>query len=464
MKITCYGASGEVTGSCYYVETSRARFIVDFGLHQGGVSAELKNRHRPPIPFEGLDAALITHAHIDHIGRLPLLAGTKFQAPIWATSPTVDLMPLMLRDSAHVQEQDAERWTRRHQRQGKPAVTPLYGEAEVEKVLPFIRAVNYNEPREVAPGVTARWVDAGHILGSASIELTVEDGPAKRTVVFSGDIGVKGAALLHDPTRFTHADLVFMESTYGDRDHRSLEATIEEFASIVREAVWTKEKVLIPAFAIGRSQQLLYYLAELAGSQRVPKFPVFLDSPMAISALEIYKRHQGILDGETQKHIDSGVAGEFLSRINLTAARNESIAINAHEGAGVIIAASGMCTGGRILHHLRHNVWRRDVRVVITGFQSAGTIGRQLVDGARYIRITGEPTIVRAKVHTLGGFSAHAGQSELVGWAKSFVDAGSRPRVVLTHGEDGARATLARKLGELGLTSELPAWGTAIEL
>ncbi len=462
MKLTFYGAAGEVTGSCTLLETKSARVLIDFGLHQGGVTSELKNRHLPPIDPTRLDAILLTHAHIDHCGRLPLLANTGFKSPIYATPATVDLCTIMLRDSASVQEHDAEKWTQRRLRQGKPPVTPLYTEAEVEKTLPLFKPVPLETPRELAPGITARYVDAGHMLGSASIELTVtEPGSAPKTIAFSGDIGVKGAAMLNDPTPLTSADLVILESTYGDRNHLPLADTLNEFEAIVQRAVWDKEKILIPSFAIGRSQQMIYYLGELIRANRLPRFPVYLDSPMAIAAMALFKQYQSELDTETTDLIRAGTHPLFIPDLRCTTTGAESRVLNSLEGAAVIIAASGMCTGGRILHHLRHNLWRRDVHVVIAGFQAAGSIGRQLVDGARTVRIMGDNIASRAKIHTLGGFSSHAGQNELLGWARNFT---TKPRFVLNHGEPKARNTLRGLLEHDGATVAAPEWGQSVEL
>ena len=464
MKLTFFGAAGEVTGSCTLLETGRARVLVDFGLHQGGVTSEVRNHRVPPFDGPRLDAVLLTHAHIDHIGRLPLLPGAGFRGPIYATAATCDFCPIMLEDSARVQESDVERNNRRRARQGKPPVLALYTDREVASVMPLLRPVPYDQEREVAPGVRAKWVDAGHMLGSASIQLAVEDNGGTKVVVFSGDVGPTGAALLRDPTKLRHADAVVMESTYGDRNHQPLDATVTEFEGIVREAVWAKERILIPAFAVGRSQQMIYYLGELERSGRVPRFPVYLDSPMAIKAMDLYKKYQSQMDPETLKMIGEGTNPLFIPDLICTATGEESKKLNDMAGCFVVIAASGMCNGGRILHHLRHGLWRRDAHVVIAGFQAQGSLGRQLVDGASHVRINGERIAVRAKVHTLGGFSAHAGQGDLLAWAKNFVDGGI-PRFILNHGEEKARAVL-RGLIEVGMKARVtsPEWGESVEL
>jgi metallo-beta-lactamase family protein len=463
MRLHFLGAAGEVTGSATLLEVASARVLVDFGMHQGSDLAERRNRRMPPLLDPArLDAVVLTHAHIDHIGRLPLLPRAGFRGPIWCTRPTAALAAILLRDAAKIQEEDAAKLLRRRRRTGRDHVTPLYTTADAERVLPLLRTVEYGTTTEVADGVRVRMVDAGHILGSASLELSVA-GPTPRTIVFSGDLGPKGMPLVRDPTPLHQADLVVLESTYGDRDHRPFDQTLVEFESIIRDAVWNKEKVLIPSFAVGRAQQLVYQLGILSRSNRVPVFPVYLDSPMAIEALALHRRYLDFLDADTRKAAASGLQPLCPDNLTLTPTSEESRRLNSLEGAAVIIAGSGMCTGGRILHHLRHNLWRRGVHVMIVGFQPAGTRGRQLVDKAPFIRIWGDPIAVRAQIHTLGGFSAHAGQSALLEWAAHFRDAG--PRFVLNHGEDRPRAALGALLSErLGVTVDTPAHHQTIDL
>ncbi len=301
------------------------------------------------------------------------------------------------------------------------------------------------------------------MLGSASIQLTVEENGGSKVIVFSGDIGPIGAALLRDPTALRHADAVVMESTYGDRNHRPLDQTVAEFEGIIRDAVWAKERIMIPAFAVGRSQQMIFYLGALARSERVPRFPIYLDSPMAIRAMDLYRKYQAHMDDETARLIEEGADPLFIPDLRCTASSAESKQLNDMHGCFAVIAASGMCNGGRILHHLRHGLWRRDAHVVIAGFQARGSLGRQLVDGASRVRIGGEWIAVRARVHTLGGFSAHAGQEELLSWAGNFVDGGV-PRFLLNHGEGKARTTL-RGLIEARTRARVacPEWGGSFE-
>lgn len=476
MKMTFFGAAGEVTGSCTLLEVGRSKILIDCGMHQGDSTADVRNRRDLPFSLSDLSAVVLTHAHIDHSGRLPLLVKRGLKAPIFATPATCKLASILLEDSANLQEMDASRDNIRNARRGRPAVEPLYTPVHVPPTLALLRELPYGRSQEIAPGVTLRFSDAGHILGSASVELSVTqpDG-TKKLIVMSGDIGPKGMPLLRDPqppvTDGRRPDIVVLESTYGDRDHRPLEATVEEFAGILREAMWDKCKVLVPAFAVGRTQTLLYHLRALSDCGRCPKFPVYVDSPMAVKATNLFKQFRKELDAESIALLAQGDDPMGLETVIATASGAESKALNEQHGAMVIIAASGMCNGGRIMHHLRHNLYKRDVRVIIAGYQAQGTLGRRLVDGADEVRIFGEPVIVRAKVHTMGGFSAHAGQSELLTWAKTYAPAATgpgqtlkTPQFVLNHGEDKPRFALAGLLEKsLGAKVTLPAWGGSVE-
>lgn len=444
MHIRLCGAAGEVTGSAYLVETSQAKVLVDFGMFQGGKTASEQNRQNDWLPAEQLDAVVLTHGHLDHVGRMPLLVKQGYRGPIYTTLSTVEVSRLILLDSASLQESDANRRNQKRQRAGKPLEAPLYTEEDVQSVMTLFKPIHYGERKDIAPGISIRMEDAGHILGSASVEMTIEDSGQKRVVVFSGDIGVKGAPLLRDPTYFTKADVVVMESTYGDRDHRPLEETVDEFREILQAAQRMKEKVLIPAFAIGRTQQILYHLAEMYRKGELSKLPVYIDSPMAVKATQIYDRHPAIMDDETKALQAHKQLQKDLSEVRYSVTREESMRINNEKEACIIIAGSGMCNGGRILHHFKHNLWRENVRVVIVGFQGHGTLGGALVHGARYVKIHGERVIVRARIHTLGGFSAHAGRTELLDWIGAL--APSQPRVALTHGEPSPRKSLGEEI------------------
>jgi metallo-beta-lactamase family protein len=463
MRISLCGAAGEVTGSGYLVQTAKARVLVDFGMFQGRGATDARNRDLGPVKPMALDAIVVTHAHLDHTGRLPLLPSRGFRGPIHATPATIDVTRLILEDSAHLQVADAAHHSRRLLRAGKAPIAPIYGVAEVEALNPLFVPLPYEERREIAEGIAVRLVDAGHILGSASIEMTVSEEGRQRVVVFSGDVGLKGSPIVRDPTPFEHADLLFLESTYGDRDHRSHEETVEQFHAILTRAIQEREKVLIPAFAIGRAQEIMYRLAEMVRGGRLPEIPVYLDSPMAIAATRLYAKHEELFDEEATALLRQGPFLHELTGLRFTESSAESIALNESWEMGVIIAGSGMCDGGRIVHHLRHNLWRRNVAVLIVGYQAEGSLGRRLVGGAKEVRIFGEKVVVRADIHTLGGFSAHAGQTGLVEWAGHL--AAARPRIVLTHGEPQAREGLRAVLqSRLGLASECPGPGEIIEL
>lgn len=461
MKITLFGAAGEVTGSAYLVEAPRARVLVDFGMFQGGRDDDERNVVPAALRPRDLDAVVLTHAHIDHIGRLPLLARAGYDGPIYGTPATLETAELLLEDSAGLQESDLRRANRRRERAGLDPLEPPYGERDVRAVVARFTALPYDEPVAVAPGVDVQMVEAGHVLGSASIKMTVQDEDRAKRVVFSGDIGPVGAAILRDPGRISGADLVFLESTYGDRDHRPIAETEAEFAEVVRAAARQRGKILIPSFAVGRAQTILYYLAELFRSRAVHPFPIYLDSPLAIKATALYNRHPELNDEELDDEIEQRQLQRHLATLKLTASSEESRALNDAPGPCVIIAGSGMCTGGRILHHLRHNLWKRETAVVIVGYQGEGTLGRALVEGQQTVTIFGEPVAVRASVHTINGLSAHAGQSGLMDWLEPMAAAGAR--VVLTHGEERGRAPLARLIAARhGIRCELPQLGDTI--
>jgi metallo-beta-lactamase family protein len=447
MTITPFGAAGgEVTGSAYLVKTAQATLLVDCGMFQGGRQADRLNRAQVKCRLRDLDAVLLTHAHLDHTGRLPLLAQRGYTGPVYATPATIELTGLILRDSARIQLSDLERTNRKRQRADQPPLAPLYTPNDAEALLKLLKPVPYSDLVPVAPGIQARFREAGHMLGSASIQLWIEESGQQRVVVFSGDLGPRTAPILKEFEPFKHADLVFLESTYGGHDHRPFLETAGEFLEIIQTTVAARGKILVPTFAVGRAQLLLTLLATFFRKKQVEPFPVFLDSPMAIEATNIYGNHSELFDEEMREFMSEGSIREDLRTLTLSVTADDSKKINDVSGPCLILAGAGMCNAGRILHHLKANLWKPETHVIIVGYQSYGTTGRKLVDGEPRIKLFGETIAVKATVHTLGGFSAHAGQTDLMTWFEPLAQ--YRPRVVLTHGENEAREALAAKLRE----------------
>lgn len=456
IKLGFYGAAGEVTGSCYIVTTDRARVMVDMGMHQGEKEADEHNLRMPPGNLAKLDAVVLTHAHLDHCGRLPMLFKAGYRGPIHCTAPTAGITEIILRDSAYLQQEDYARRLR-HNRVRGPRDEPLYSTHDVEQTLPLLTMMDYDETKTIADGITIEMVDAGHILGAASVQMTVQDGDREVKIVFSGDIGQTGAPILRDPITPLPADVVLIESTYGDHDHRSLEETLGEFLAILKSAQASGSKVLIPAFAVGRSQDIIYHIGEFVRTKKMSPIKVFLDSPMASSVSALYSKHTDVYDDRALEILSNEMLPLRYPGLTYTKSVEESKQLNDAKGGMVIISANGMCTGGRILHHLRHNLPDSDAQLVIVGYQGEASLGRRLVDGAPFVSIFGQDVKVRAKIHTLGGFSAHAGQSGLVNWAAPFEQ--TKPRVFLTHGDDEPRAILQQKLKERwALEASLPTY------
>jgi metallo-beta-lactamase family protein len=460
MQLEFFGAAGEVTGSCHILRVAGRQVLLDCGMIQGGRDATERNRRPFPFSASAIDAVVLSHAHIDHCGRLPLLVQRGYRGPIYTNTACAELVPILLRDSANLALAEAERANRHASAQDLP-VKPLFDLADVEATLAQIKPIPYDLPRKLLPGVTVRVRDAGHILGSSSVEAWVSEAGISRKLVFSGDLGQYDTPILHDPWRFESADIVLMESTYGDRNHRGRADTERELGGILAQAARDGGNVIVPAFAIGRSQELLYLLARHYAEWQVARWKIFLDSPMAIAASRVYWRNPDRFDAEAAR-LREGFRGlPPLPNLVLSESSDDSRAINNVRGGAIVIAGSGMANGGRILHHLKHNLPRPECHVLIVGFQAPGTLGRLLVDGAPEVRIHGRTVRNAAQVHTVGGLSAHGDQEDLLRWYDSFAP---RPPVYLVHGEVASAEALAGKLRERGATATVTRPGLKVDL
>ncbi len=461
MKLKFLGAAREVTGSCFLIELNGRRLLVECGLIQG--SREDEARNREPFPFnpQTIDAVILTHAHIDHSGRLPLLVQAGYRGPIYTHRASRDLARVMLKDAAFLNEKEVEWENRKRQRKHLTPLEPLYTIKDAQAALRRFKALDYGVVVDVMKGVQLRLLDAGHILGSAIAELWLEEGGVRRKLVFSGDLGHHGAPIICDPTPVDEADLVIMESTYGDRAHRPWDETWAELDEVFAEASRGRGNILIPSFAVGRTQELLYAFRLNYERWNLDRWSIFLDSPMAIEATAIYERHAELFDPEAKQARRGGALFE-LPNLHLSHTAQQSMRINRIESGAIIIAGSGMCEGGRIKHHLKHNIWRAKCQLLIVGFQARGTLGRVLVDGAKQIKLWGETMRVAAKVHTIGGFSAHADCNGLAAWYGHY---SARPPMALVHGEPQAMDPFAERLrGQGARKVYTPAPGEALDL
>lgn len=460
MKIRFLGAARKVTGSCFELVSDGTELIVDCGMNQGRNSDVLNEQ---PFRFEPakLKTMLLTHAHLDHCGLIPKLVSEGFTGKILTTSATAELAEIILLDSAHIQEKDAEWHTKKALRQGKnETFEPLYTTDDVKACLPYFEQNDYDTIHELPGGIKFRLIDAGHILGSATLELWFRENGKEKKIVFSGDIGKNGNPIIRDPQHVTEADYVVVESTYGNRFHKDLEASIEEMARVIKETFKRGGNVLMPSFAVGRTQDVLYILNRLVKEGRLKDLDVYIDSPLADKATKIYMSHPEFFDGETVN------AFKFRSaegmKIHFTTTIEESQKINRIKSGAIIIAGSGMCEGGRIRHHFKHNIWRSECSLIFTGFQVPGTLGRLIVDGAKRAYILGEEMAIRAKVNTIGGFSAHADQGELIEWLSTFK---TDPKVFIVHGEEAVSLEFEQTVQKkLGLKTYVPHLGEEAEL
>lgn len=462
MQIEFLGATQEVTGSCFLLQVGESRLLVDCGMIQGSPDHERHNRDPFPFDPEAIDAVVLTHAHIDHSGRLPLLIKRGYSGKIYTHRATVDLCEIMLEDSGYLNEKEVQWENKKRERKGLELLEPLYTRNDARETHLHFRSLDYEQVEEILPGVKLTLHDAGHILGSAIAELDLMEGNKTRKIVFSGDLGHRGAPILRDPQAVKRADLVILESTYGDRLHRSWEETWQEMGEIISNARSGKGNILIPAFAVGRTQELLYVFKRNFEDWGIGDWEVFLDSPMAIEATDVYFRHAKVYDKRAKKLYQQSGNPFMLPNLHRSQRSEDSMKINQIRSGAIIIAGSGMCTGGRIKHHFKHNIWREDAHVLIVGFQARGTLGRALVDGTRHISLWGETVQVKAQVHTIGGLSAHADQRGLLDWYGHF---DNRPRVALVHGEPEAMEELAQRLqSEYGSDVVRPEFQQKLEL
>jgi metallo-beta-lactamase family protein len=456
VNLEFFGAAGEVTGSCHVLRVGEKTILLDCGLIQGSSKDEARNHEPFPFDAASIDAVILSHAHLDHCGRLPLLVRRGFRGPIYAQRAACELVAILLADAARLEERDAEYQSRKLGRK----IKPLYTFEQGEQVIRQLKPMPYGQAFDVAAGVRAAFRDAGHILGSCTVEAWCSEGNVTKKLVFSGDLGQYDTPILRDPQAIDDADIVLMECTYGDRQHRDREATVAEIGAIVQAAV--SGNILIPAFAIGRSQELLFELGKHYQAWGLQRFGVFLDSPMAIEASKVYWHNTQLYDEEATRLQKEHGGMPLLPNLKLCRDTEESMAINRIQSGAIIIAGSGMCNGGRIVHHLKRHLPDERHQVLIVGYQARGSLGRKLVEGHEYVRIHGEQVPVRAKIHTVGGLSAHGDQQDLARWYENMA---ARPPVYLVHGEDQAREAFAQYLAKRsGADVHMPSPGDTLTL
>lgn len=462
-SVTFYGAALEVTGSCHLLQANGKNILLDCGMRQGG-STERRTRQ---IDFEfdpgDIDMVVLSHGHLDHSGALPKLVHAGFKGPIYCTSGTKQLLKILLEDSFNLYKHDLQWRNKQRARSGEARLEPVYTAEDVENVLELCRSHRYNSAFQIAKGIDLQFFNAGHILGSAIVELKLEDAERTRSLVFSGDLGNPGTSLMPEPSIVDQADLVLLESTYGDRNHRSLDHTITEFQEVIARATRQKGSILIPAFAVGRTQELLFQLGCLYQQGKLHGWRVFLDSPMAAAVTEIYNRCINRLDKRDIAMMRAKGCNnlhEFLPILTICETVEESMMINEQESKVIVIAGSGMCTGGRIRHHFKQRIWQENTHILFVGFQAAGTLGRRLVEGAETVSLFRQEYKVAAEIHTIGGFSAHAGQDDLIQWASNFP---STSKFCLVHGERKAVVELSNQLKtRLGYDAEIAVQGASV--
>ena len=463
MRLQFLGAAGTVTGSSYLLETAGSRIMIDCGMFQGPKEVRERNYGDFIVQPSTVQQVLLTHAHIDHSGLIPKFVKRGFRGRIYATSPTVDLCEVLLPDSAHIQEMEVERKNRKARRAGRTLLEPIYTSSDAVKSLSRFSPVRYDELVQIAPDVKARFIDAGHILGAAMIEVWVKEGGEQVKLVFSGDIGNKNRPLLKDPSAITAADYVIMESTYGDRLHEQCDQEIELLHDVIWETYKKGGNLIIPAFAVERTQDLLYHLNQLMETGRMPSMTVYIDSPLASAATAVFRRNGEFYDHEASEVLRRGRDPLNWPGVKFTQSLEESKTLNTLGGGAIIISASGMCEAGRIRHHLKYNLWRPECTVLFVGFQPRGTLGRQLLDGEKMVRVLGEDIAVRAGIRSIDCYSAHADQTGLLDWVRNFT--APPQEIFVTHGEPDSSGVLARLLRtEFGYNATVPAWQQVVDL
>jgi metallo-beta-lactamase family protein len=468
MKMRFMGAAKTVTGSCCIVEGEGFRFAVDCGMHQGNSDIEKRNIEILAYEPHRIDFVLLTHAHIDHSGLLPRLIHNGFKGPIYCTPPTADLTVLMLEDSAHIQEVEAVWREKKHARVGDSIkdIAPLYTIKDAQKVSEYLKTVDYGKSFRPRPNVEVIYRDPGHILGSAFIELTITENNLPTRIVFSGDVGRPGALLMHHSATPSPADYLVIESTYGDRNHKGEDDSLNELLAAINYAYGHREKVIIPAFAVGRTQEILYSLFLLHKEGKLPRdIPIYVDSPLAIRVTELFRKYKEYLEFGENADVYAANGEIKLPNLHFTLTAGESQILNSQAGTGIVIAASGMCNAGRIRHHLRHNAWKPGASIVFVGYQGVGTPGRFIVDGSKSVRLFGEDVAVNARIFTIGGFSGHAGQQQLLDWAAPIVEGNPNLHAIIVHGEAKAQETFKELMNKkFGIDSVIPDYLEEIEL
>ncbi len=465
MKLQFLGAARQVTGSQYYFETNGTRILVDCGMYQERDFLE-RNWNAPPFRPRDIDVVLLTHAHIDHCGLLPKLVADGFHGKILATAPTCDLVDILLRDSAQIQAEDAEYKQKRHRkecREGRYPVKPLYTLRDVERTLPLLESVSYHEIVRLGENASAVFHEAGHILGAAIVELIVEERDTSRRVVFSGDLGMPGKPFVRSPDQLTEADWVVVESTYGDRDHMGDVNIEDQLAAAINASIDAGGKVIVPIFAVERAQELIYYLGRLVRAGRIPGIPVYLDSPMATEVNKVFRRFQEWFDPDLQRRLADGEMLLGFHGLTTIHSVEESKALNHQKGPALIMATNGMCTAGRVKHHLAQYIDHPDCTILFVGYQGTGTLGRQILDGRRDVRLLGRMRRVKAQVGRIEGFSGHADRTMLLGWLRHF--AAPPQQVFITHGEEEAALALAQRIrDEFHWNATVPEYQQIVEI